>query len=133
MCSTKFFLIFMGLNMSDTYWDDKGRYNDEINALQAIIPRSGSVAYPRSKNKHLERFRKAMNAYYDLYNNGLWNRAREFANLFKFYGLREVMRYGELSDGTRRAIDITMDEYVLLAYKEQVALGNIKAKEETHA
>ena len=119
--------------MSNRYWDDRGRYNDESKALQALIPFSGTVAYPRTKNQHLERFRKAVNAYYDLYNNGLWNRAREFANLFKLYGLRDVMRYGELNENTTRTIESIMDEYVLLAYKEQVALGNIKAKEETHA
>jgi len=119
--------------MSNRYWDDRGRYNDESKALQALIPMVGAVPYRRTKNMHLERFRKAVNAYYDLYNNGLWNRAREFANLFKLYGLREVMRYGDLNESTTKAIETIMDEYVLLAYKEQVALGNIKAKEETHA
>jgi hypothetical protein len=119
--------------MTNTYWNDRGTYNEESKALQALIPLSGTVAYPRTKNKHLERFRKAVNAYYDLYNNGLWNRARQFANLFKLYGLREELHYGELQERTVRAIETVMDEYVLLAYKEQVALGNIKAKEETHA
>jgi hypothetical protein len=119
--------------MSNTYWNDRGRYNDEAKALQALIPMVGAVPYRRTKNMHLERFRKAVNAYYDLYNNGLWNRAREFANLFKLYGLRDVMRYGELNENTTRTIESIMDEYVSLAYKEQVALGNIKAKEETHA
>jgi len=119
--------------MTNTYWNDRGRYNNEANALRALIPMVGAVPYLRTKNMHLERFRKVGNAYYDLYNNGLWNRAREFANLFKLYGLREVMRYGDLNESTTKAIETTMDEYVLLAYKEQVALGNIKAKEETHA
>lgn len=119
--------------MTNTYWNDRGTYNEESKALQKLIPLMGAVPYRRTKNMHLERFRKAMNAYYDLYNNGLWNRAREFANLFKLYGLREVMRYGELNHSTTQAIETTMDEYVLLAYKEQVALGTIKAKEEAHA
>ena len=57
--------------MSNRYWDDRGRYNEESKALQALIPMVGAVPYRRTKNQHLERFRKVMNAYYDLYNNGL--------------------------------------------------------------
>lgn len=113
----------------NTYWNDRGTHNDKAKALQDLIPIAGAVPHRRTKNLHLERFRKAMNAYYDLYNNGLWNRAREFANLFKLYGLREVMRHGKLNESTTKAIEIMMDEYVLLAYKEQVELGNIKLQE----
>ena len=112
--------------MTNTYWNDRGTYNDESRALQKLIPAIGAVPYRRTKNQHLERFRKAVNAYYDLDNHGLWNRAREFANLFKIYGLREVMRYGDLNESTTKAIETIMDEYVLQAYKEQVALGTIK-------
>jgi hypothetical protein len=119
--------------MTNTYWNDKGTYSDEAKALQALIPMVGAVPYRRTKNMHLERFRKAVNAYYDLYNNGLWNRAREFANLFKLYGLRDVMRYGDLNESTTKTIETIMDEYVLLAYKEQVALGTIKPKEKAYA
>ena len=41
------------------------RLRDELNKL---IPASGKCENPRSKNKHLEKFRKAQNAAYDFFN-----------------------------------------------------------------
>ena len=67
--------------MENTYWNHKGKYNELAEKLQALIPVEGAVANPR-KNKKLEKFRKAVNCYYDLYNNGLCNRASSFAKVF---------------------------------------------------
>lgn len=67
--------------MYDTYWNNKGKYEEFAQKLQALIPFEGQVAQPR-KNKKLEKFRKAVNCYYDLYNNGLCNRATSFAKVF---------------------------------------------------
>ena len=64
-----------------TYWNRNGKYNDLAEKLQEMIPIEGPVANPR-KNKKLEKFRKAVNCYYDLYNNGLCNRASSFAKVF---------------------------------------------------
>jgi hypothetical protein len=64
-----------------TYWSGKGRYEKAGKALQKMIPASGSVDQPK-KNPRLEKFRKASNCYYDLYNNGLGNRAGEFSKVF---------------------------------------------------
>jgi len=65
----------------NTYWNHNGKYNELAEKLQALIPAEGAVANPR-KNKKLEKFRKAVNCYYDLYNNGLGNRASAFAKVF---------------------------------------------------
>lgn len=65
----------------NTYWNHNGKYNALAEQLQALIPIEGAVKNP-SKNKKLEKFRKAVNCYYDLYNNGLCNRARSFARVF---------------------------------------------------
>ena len=53
-----------------------------IEKLSELIPMQGSVESPRSVNKHLERFRRAQNAVYDCFNNGLANRRKEFASIF---------------------------------------------------
>ena len=55
------------------------RLRDELNKL---IPAAGKVANPMSKNKHLEKFRKAQNAAYDFFNNGLCNKRGLFVSIF---------------------------------------------------
>lgn len=105
------------MSMSNTYWNRKGRYESFASQLRELIPEEGSVGSPR-KNPKLEKFRKACNCYYDLYNNGLCNRAREFSSVFKirssdyrgFYSFR-----AELYSVT----ESKMDEIVLAAYAEQ--------------
>ena len=61
-----------GDEMSDTYWAGKGKYPNTQQALHALIPCMGSVERPY-KNKMLERYRKACNKYYRLYNDGDFN------------------------------------------------------------
>ena len=51
--------------LTNTYWNSNGKYNALAEQLQALIPAEGAVAQPR-KNKKLEKFRKAVNCYYDL-------------------------------------------------------------------
>ena len=55
------------------------RLRDELNNL---IPASGRCENPMSKNKHLEKFRKAQNAAYDFFNNGLCNKRGLFVSVF---------------------------------------------------
>lgn len=69
------------MSNENTYWNGKGKHQVLADALHELVPLEGSVVQPH-KNKALERFRKASNAYYDLYNNGLMNRAQSFAKLF---------------------------------------------------
>ena len=66
---------------ANTYWNHNGKYQAAVAALQALVPDEGAVKNP-AKNKALEKFRKASNCYYDLYNNGLCNRAQSFAKVF---------------------------------------------------
>ena len=55
------------------------RLRDELNKL---IPAAGKCENSRSKNKHLEKFRKAQNAVYDFFNNGLCNKRGLFVSIF---------------------------------------------------
>ena len=120
-----------------TYWNNEGTYQDIAEELQALLPYSGEVEQGKTTNKALERFRKAQNCYYDLYNNGLCNRAREFSTVFRIAGVpREIKQnYGYnflVSSVTEDAIDKKMDELIMNAYAEQVALGKIKVRETTN-
>lgn len=80
--------------MPNTYWSNNGKFQATADRLQALVPDCGEVPNA-SKNKALERFRKAVNCYYDLYNNGLCNRARSFAAL---YGI-SASNYGSYARG----------------------------------
>lgn len=108
-----------------TYWENKGLYQAEADALEKLLPSFGEVPDNKVTNKYLEKFRKAVNCYYDLYNNGLCNRAREFSMVFRIPGVpKEIKaRYGYadlISKATEAAIEAKMDEIILAAYAEQV-------------
>lgn len=108
-----------------TYWGHNGKYQVYVNQLNDLIPVEGSVDRPY-KNKALERFRKASNCYYDLYNNGLYNRAREFAGIFGIrssdhrYNIRSRHYYGPMFDANfYKKVEAVMDQIVLAAAVEQ--------------
>jgi len=114
-----------------TYWENKGLYQAEADALEKLLPIFGEVPDNKMANKYLEKFRKAVNCYYDLYNNGLCNRAREFSTVFRIPGVsREIKQnYGYnflVSAATETAIDAKMDQIILLAYEEQLLLKKVK-------
>ena len=107
-----------------TYWDNNGQYQAKADSLKDLVPFFGAVPNAKTANKHLEKFRKASNCYYDLYNNGLCNRAREFSTVFRIPGVpREIKqnygRYDMISKATADAIEAKMDEIILAAAKEQ--------------
>lgn len=107
---------------TNSYWNDTGKFQQAANAIRELVPVVGSVTNP-AKNKALEKFRKASNVYYDLYNNGLCNCARQF----KIFGIgcassvcdnRRGMYY-EFSQLTLVEIEQAMDTIVAEAYQEQ--------------
>lgn len=107
-----------------TYWESKGQYQSLVEQLAKRLPVFGSVHDAKTTNKHLEKFRKAQNCYYDLYNNGLCNRAREFSNVFRIPGVpREIKqnygRYDMISKSTEELIEAKLYEIILAAAKEQ--------------
>ena len=60
----------------NTYWNSTGKYQHFSDELNNFLPAQGRVDHPR-KNRALEKYRRACNCYYDLYNNGLGNRLGE--------------------------------------------------------
>lgn len=106
--------------MIDTYWNRKGKFETIVQKLDALIPDQGPVNNPR-KNRKLEKFRKASNCYYDLYNNGLYNRAEEFRTVFGI----PSSRYRPAFDTDRfdaalyHETEEKMNEIILAAAEEQ--------------
>ena len=71
--------------MVNCYWENTGRYQELDKKLMKLIPDEGEV---NSKFPALEKLRIASNCYYDLYNNGLCNRAKEFRKVFGMAGTK---------------------------------------------
>lgn len=104
--------------MPNTYWSNNGKYQAVADQLQKLIPCEGSVPAARGKNAKLEQFRKAVNCYYDLYNNGLGNRAREFSFVF-FPATRHKLGGGWYTDYLYTRVEELMDKFILAAATEQ--------------
>lgn len=108
--------------MSNTYWNNKGKHKEFVTLLQKLITSEGSVVEPK-KNPALERFRIASNCYYDLYNNGLCNRAAEFRKVFKLaasrYRFKDVRGYWHFTDELYRLVEAKMDRIISDAVHEQ--------------
>ena len=97
-----------------SYWQGNGKYEYHSSELAKLIPASGRVENPR-KNRHLEHYRVVCNAYYDLYNNGGWNRPSQ---IYQYAGKRSVNeRYVYV------ALEIYLDYVILTAYAEQFGLN----------
>ena len=62
-----------GVNVGFKHLSDK---------LNELLPFEGRCEFPNSKNKNLEKFRRAQNAAYDLFNNGLGNKRSLFKNIY---------------------------------------------------
>ena len=96
-----------------SYWCGNGRHECYASKLAKLLPTSGRVKNPR-KNRHLEHYRVVCNAYYDLYNNGGWNRPSQ---IYQYAGKRNVNeRYVYV------ALEIYLDYVILTAYAEQFGL-----------
>ena len=121
--------------VSKTYWASNGMHQQQLNILTAMVPSEGPVANAR-KRPHTERFRKAMNCYYDLYNNGLGNRAREFSRIYKMnLGIwRRPAKPGcyamyQFDKAFYDVVDRKMDEFIRAALMEN-GIINIHYRED---
>lgn len=107
--------------MANTYWNSNGKYQFVGDLLNKRIPREGEVSEPK-KNPALEKFRKASNVYYDLYNNNLCNRAAQFKSMFGIAtsSNRYLGKYGWVySEHLFATVETRMDEIILAAAIEQ--------------
>lgn len=110
---------------TNTYWASKGTLQKVGDKLQEMLPNYGEVP-SKHRNPKLERLRKAINYYYDLYNNGLCNRSRGFS---KFFGLPALYNYqyinGKFDTCLFWDLEEKMDEIILAAAKEQLSWRDV--------
>lgn len=89
--------------------------------LDELIPFEGRCEKPLSTNKNLEKFRRASNATYDFFNNGLCNRRGLFKDIFGWAPYSSAFYYaskdqwGQWED----MVEETLTPIILAAAKEQ--------------
>ena len=104
-------------------WGCNQGFSHLNNNLNDLLPVEGRVKNPNSKNKNLDKFRRAQNAAYDLFNNGLCNRRTEYRNMFgevPLPGIRSqhyvgAIRWSQIED----EVEANFTPIILSAAKEQ--------------
>ena len=72
-------------------WGINQGFSHLNNNLNDLLPFEGRCEFPNSKNKALDKFRRAQNAAYDLFNNGLGNKRALFKSIFGWsVGVRDT-------------------------------------------
>jgi hypothetical protein len=72
-------------------WGMNQGFSHLNNNLNDLLPLEGRCEFPNSKNKALDKFRRAQNAAYDLFNNGLGNKRALFKSIFGWsVGVRDT-------------------------------------------
>jgi hypothetical protein len=115
----------MEIVMENAYWNRTGTHQNLVVKLNKLIPATGEIK--GSKNYQLERFRKASNAYYDIFNNGGCNRSGSIRGFFGFgmSSMSEVHRdaYGNTRrynwNAIHEKVEPIMDKIILAAAAEQ--------------
>ena len=99
----------------NNYFDETGAYEVLGKKLDNLVPTAGSVMQP-NKNPKLEKYRKMVNAYYDLYNNGGGNPCRKTAYYFP---KTITLARSDDWEGCLAITEPLMDKAILLAAEEQ--------------
>ena len=73
------------LKLFSNEWGLNEGFKPLADQLNELLPMEGKCEFPKSKNKHLEKFRKTQNAVYDFFNNGLGNKRGLFVDIFSQY------------------------------------------------
>lgn len=103
------------MNEHTNYWNGNGKYQTLADQLLELVPANGQVDKPK-QNPALEKFRLYTNAYYDLFNNGGWNRARDIYRWFPgAMSLAKKNRWDDIYGITEPRID----KIILAAAREQ--------------
>jgi len=74
-------------------WGVNSGFETLRDQLNELIPLSGACENPRTKNKALDKFRRAQNAAYDLFNNGLCNKRGLFNQIYGFAPTQRCTNY----------------------------------------
>ena len=109
--------------MEFSYWNNNGKYQHLAGELHKLVPAAGQVRNPE-QNPALERFRLHANAYYDIFNNGGWNYAKDIYRWFpRVMSLVKHDRWNAIYAIT----EPRMDKIILAAAREQGLISNVEA------
>ena len=102
-------------------WGVNSGFKHLADKLDELIPFEGRCEFPMSKNKHLEKFRRAQNAAYDFFNNGLCNRRGLFVSVFGEAPTQSSFRYFTRTSWEQweDRVDKMLTPMILAAAKEQ--------------
>jgi hypothetical protein len=98
-------------SLDNTYWFDNGRLQSMHDQLLKLIPDEGD--FPSDQPK-ANRLLKALRLYYDIYNNGGCNCAREIRS---FFGASANAACNDDADAIAK-IEKVMDKAILDAFHE---------------
>lgn len=103
--------------MLGNYWNGTGRWQALADKLNHLVPPQGEVKGDGSEK--LELFRRASNAYYDLFNNGGCNVPKEISAFFRVFHNDEAV--GNAFDMAIyfQKTEPVMDKIILAAAAEQ--------------
>lgn len=104
--------------MKECYYNQNGKHQALASRLMALMPAQGPVNLHK-QYVALERYRQALHCYYDLYNNGLENKAREAHKLFGFGSAPFKYAEGKFEPVYHERVELKMDEFVMKAAIEQ--------------
>ena len=102
-------------------WGCNQGFSHLNNNLNDLLPFEGRCEFPNSKNKALDKFRRAQNAAYDLFNNGLGNQRALFKTIFGWAPTQSSTHYATSitwSDWEDRVEEV-LTPIMLEAAKEQ--------------
>lgn len=102
--------------MTKRYWDGTGTHQTLANRLRELIPAEGPVDHNKPR---LERLRRMMNAYHDLYNNGGYNRPQACAHYFGAGVVRLIRTRGYFPQHIAEKTEPPMDAAIVAAAQEQ--------------
>ena len=107
-----------------TFWDNNHPLQAVADQLQNRIPVSGEVE-DAAANPALEEFRKGMNLYYEIFNNGCMNRSDGSKKYFGIPGseMKRLCRIGNWKM-IHGYTEPGMEKLVIAAAVEQLAKGN---------
>lgn len=97
------------------YWNGDGNYQTLAEQLQKLVPGVGRVQNPE-QNPALEKFRLYANAYYDIFNNGGCNYAKD---IYRWFPGAMSLAKRDRWDAILPITEPRMDKIILAAAKEQ--------------
>ena len=102
-------------------WGVNSGFKHLADKLNELLPFQGRCEKPLSDNKHLEKFRRAQNAAYDLFNNGLGNKRNIFQSVYGWsVGPRDTYNAGRMTwSHWEDRVEEVLTPIIIEAAKEQ--------------